>query len=273
MRILLRCNFKNMIKKILLFILLTYCAYSYAGAWVQEKGHWLNILGIAHYTSTQFWDSNGHLQTSPTYTKNEIAEYFEYGLTEKITLGAYLNALRSHTLAAGTQAGSNDNLIFGRFLLWKSDWSALSTQLYVDKLGRAVEFNIPPSNSRFNTGEALLFGTGGKIGKEVNQYWFFGSLLGFIQRYSAGNLLQLNFEGGIKVRNDSVLIMLQNYNTLSVAHLSAPNGTEYNLVTLAPSIVYWLTNNLGVQLGLTQDVYGQNVGKGRAAFTAMWLRA
>ncbi|RDI48733.1 hypothetical protein [Aquicella lusitana] len=255
----------------LIIISIFYCVIAHAGAWVQEKGHGLNIFTVRRYISTQFWTSGGRLQGSPTYAKNEMDDYIEYGLTEKLTLGLYLSALRSHTAAAGTQGGSNNNQFFGRYLLWKSNWSAFSAQFFADALGRAAKFNIPPNN-RFNTGEAILFGTGGRLGRAENRYWFIGTLLGLVQRYSAGNQIQFNLEGGLKFPDSNVVLLLQNYNTFNLDHPTYPQGTGYNLITIAPSVVYWVTKTLGLQLGIAQDIYGQNVGKGRAPFMAGWIQ-
>ena len=66
--------------------------------------------------------------------------------------------------------------------------------------------------------------------------------------------------------------MLQNYNTISMDYPNNPQGVAYNLVTLSPSLVYWFTKVVGLQLGITQDIYGQNVGKGRGLFLSAWLR-
>lgn len=66
--------------------------------------------------------------------------------------------------------------------------------------------------------------------------------------------------------------MLQNYNTVSTDHVDNPQGIEYNLITIAPSVVYWMNRSVAWQIGITQDLYGQNVGKGTSTFLAMWLR-
>ena len=257
---------------IIIIISIVFPTFVYAGAWVQEKGHGLDILTFRRYISTHYWTSSGSLQNSSAYTKYEIGNYLEYGLTEKLTGGLYLSALQSHTSAMGTQRGHNDTEIFGRYLFWKNDWSVFSAQVFADKLGRAVEFNIPAQNSHFNTGEAILFGTSGKFGKETDQYWFFDIMLGLIQRYSAGNQLQFNMDGGWKFHNNKVWLFLQNYNTFSLDRPFYPTGAGYNLVTIAPSLIYWINSVVGVQLGIAQDIYGQNVGKGTSPFIAGWLR-
>lgn len=244
----------------------------YAGAWVQPAGEGLNILTVRRYLSDQYWTPAGRLVSSPTYAKNEIDEYFEYGVTNRLTLALYFSALKSHTSAMGTQGGVNDTKLLGRYLLWKNDSSVFSIQLGANKLGRAAAFNIPPQNSSFNSEESLLIGTSGVLAKNTTNYWFADASFGLIQRYSAGNQLQINLEAGAKFKDDKLWLMLQNYNTFNTDHINYPQGVGYNIMTLAPSILYWPYKRVGLQAGVAQDIYGQNVGKGRAFFLATWIR-
>src|SRR3990167_11079196 len=98
-----------MIRMIIIIVAIFYSATTSAGAWVQAKGHGLNILSLQRYISTHSWSSGGRIQGSPTYAKNQIDEYFEYGLTERLTVGLYFSSLQSHTTAIGTLSGANDH--------------------------------------------------------------------------------------------------------------------------------------------------------------------
>ena len=243
----------------------------YAGAWVESKGKGLVILTGRRYISDQFFTSGGRLISNPTYAKNEIDLYTQYGATVDLTLGAYFSALESHTGNTGTAGGVNDILLFGRYLFWSSGTKVASVQLAADKLGRANTLNIPPQNSSFNTMESVQFGISNKI-PYLPHYWFIDMSTGFIQRYSAGNQLQINLTAGYKMRGETMWFMLQNYNTLDIDHPSYPQGENYHLLTLAPSVVFWINPMISLQAGMTQDFYGQNVGKGRGFFLASWLR-
>ncbi|HEX2549127.1 MAG TPA: hypothetical protein VHM20_04805 [Gammaproteobacteria bacterium] len=261
-----------MIKKVLLFALF-FCTTSltFAGAWVQEKGQGLDILAVRRYESNQFWDSNGNQQSSPVYKKWEISNYIEYGLGDKFTIGFYASALQSHTNAAGTQTGDYDNMLFGRYLVWTGNSKVLSLQAFVDALGSGVQFNIPASNSHLNTGQSVLFGASGQNTRKTVS-WFFGSLVGIVERYNAGNQAQVNFEGGLKFDSDQFWLLMQSFNTMSLDHIANPTGPHYNLYTLSGSAVYWLTKTLGLQVGMSQDVGGKNVGKGTSPFLATWFK-
>ena len=111
------------------------------------------------------------------------------------------------TRAMGTKTGDNDNTILARYLLWSKDSQALSFQVFYDRLGKAVQFNVPPNNSRTNTGEAIIYGLSGKAGKNN---WFFDMALGPVQRYSAGNQVLFNIEAGLKMREDKWWLMFKN---------------------------------------------------------------
>ena len=259
-----------MVKKRLVMCLLlglfTYTS-AHTGAWVRSKGEFLNIATGQYYQSTNYWTTGGHLRSSPIYKKGYGSDYFEYGVTDKFTFGGYFSGLQSNTQANGTQGGGSDNLLLGRFLLWKGESVVVSTQLLIDALGHGAHLNIPPQNGRLNTGEALLIGTGGSSkNKKIN--WFFDSSIGVLQRYGPGDQAQVIFEGGLKLFQDRFWIFIQNWNTIGLA---TPQNGSYNLFTIAPSIVYWPTKKIGLQLGLTQDVYGQNVGEGIGPFAALWL--
>ncbi len=244
---------------------------SYAGAWVMPKGEGLNILTVRRYLSEQYWTPAGRLKSSPTYAKNEIDEYIEYGLTERLTMALYFSAIKSNTSAAGVQGGVNDTKLIGRYLLWSKDSSVLSIQLGANKLGRAASFNIPPQNSSFNSEESILIGTSGELSPKSAQYWFADASFGLVQRYSAGNQLQINLEAGAKFKDERLWVLLQNYNTFSTDHINYPQGSGYNIVTVAPSLLYWPTKKIALQAGIAQDLYGQNVGKGRSYFLATWV--
>ncbi len=261
-------------RKIVLLLWLFYFifpALSYAGAWVQEKGQGLDIFGVRRYESNQFWNSSGDQQSSPVYKKWELSNYVEYGLYDKLTVGFYASGLQSHTNANGTQTGDYDNSLFGRYLMWSGDSKVISFQAFVDALGAGVQFNIPASNSHLNMGQSVLFGASGQNEKKTIS-WFIGSLTGIVERFNAGNLAQINFEGGVKFDDDTFWILMQSFNTLSLDHFDKPSGAPYNLYTLSSSVVYWFTKSIGIQVGMSQDVGGKNVGKGTSAFLAPWFK-
>lgn len=256
---------------IILFLIL-FCMRAYAGAWVEAKGEGLNIFSFSQYENTEYWNTNQNLASSPKYQKYEISDYLDYGLTNNFTVGFLLSGLQSDIAGTETQTGINDQEIFGHYQFWHDDYSVLSTQIFIDYLGNAANFSSfnDEQSSGLNTGEALLYGTGGVLKEDYG--WFVDGLIGTVQRYKNGDQAELNLEAGLKFDKDKVWLMIQNYNTFSLINLSHPSGNNYNLSKISPSLVYWLNPIISIQVGVMQDFYGVNTGKGRAIFASVWTK-
>lgn len=264
-------------KKISIFLIAKFAFFSnilFAGAWVQKKGDALSISVAQYYRSEQYWTPSGRILDAPLYTKGFGSEYIEYGLTDNLTLGGFLSGLQSRDNNFGTATGMLDHLLLGRYQLYRDDDIVISSQIFADYLGKAAQFNIPPQNTNLNTGEFLSVGTSGTIrnqkAEDVN--WFCDASLGLVQRYGPGNQVQLILEAGWKFHSEKFWFFMQSFNTLSTRETSKPTVLAYNLFTIAPSVIIWPTSYLGVQLGATQDIYGQNVGKGTGPFVSIWYK-
>lgn len=257
---------------IIIFILLLASELAFAGAWVQKPCEGLNIFTYRRYLSGQYWTSSGRLTGSPQYAKNEIDEYFEFGLTKRFTIGGYYSALRAREGFHGVRGGSNDHLVLGRYLLWSDDYHALSIQIYVDKFGRAAQFDVPPQNTSYSSGEQIWYGKSGQIKLKKPINWFVDGEIGLVQRYGLNGQISLLLEGGLKFNDDKFWWFLQSYGTIAMTHPSNPHQSDYDLFTVAPSIVYWFNKAFAVQTGIAQDIYGQNVGKGTCPFASIWLK-
>lgn len=251
----------------LFFLLLSTAIF--AGAWTQKRGDVLNILSLHQYRSDQYRTPGGSLQNSPTYRKKEIDEYVELGATDRLTLGFYFSGISAHTTAQGTQNGMNDNQIFARYRVWKNASSVFAIEGYVDRLGQAAQFNVPPQNTKYNTSEQILYGTSGKL---QDYHWFADGMLGLVQRYGLKGQALLNLEAGLKTNDETVWLFLQDYNTFSLSRPGSPQNASYNLITLAPSVLFWMNPSFAIQTGFSDDVYGNNVGQGASIFVACWLK-
>ncbi len=262
-----------MFSKILAFILLLFFFMqdASAGAWVQDPGQGLSISVIKHYVSTHFRTSNGTLTSAPRFAKYEVDQYFEFGVNTNLTLGAYFSGISTHPATPPGITGSNDNEILARYQIWRGKNSVISAQTFADFFGKAASANIPPQNTHVNTGEAILYGTGGSFGKKSSVYWFFDTSNGIIQRYGAGDQAQINLEAGIKLFDQKLWVFLQSYNTLSLVNPTQPKGTNYDQFTLVPSLVYWVKKPFALQAGISQDIYARNLGVGTAPFLAAWF--
>lgn len=259
--------------RILFFLLLMSISESIlAGAWVQKTGEGLNILTYRRYLSAQYWTPSGHLAGSPQYAKTQADNYLEYGLTERLTIGGFYSALRTRTAANGIRGGSMDHLVLARYRLWQNDNNVLSLQVFANKFGRAARFDVPPQNSNYSTYESLWYGRSGQIKTKYPINWFVDGGLGLVQRYGLGGQISLILEGGLKFNDDKFWIFLQNYGIGSLSHLTKPHNSDYNISTIAPSILYWFNKSIALQMGFAQDYYGQNVGKGSCPLLSCWIK-
>lgn len=260
------------LRYLICFFLILLSHLAHAGAWVQKPCEGLSITILRRYLSAQFWTSSGHLTGVPQYAKNEADQYIEFGLTKYVTIGGYYSTLRTRTPTNGIRGGSMDHLFLARFLLWNDDYSALSLQFQADKYGRAAAFDIPPQNTGYSTGEFIWYGKGGKLKTKYPTNWFVDGCIGLVQRYGLHGQVSIILEGGLKFNDEKFWIFLQNFNTISLYHPSGPRRSDYNLLTIAPSIIYWVKKPIGLQLGFAQDFYGKNVGKGTCPFVACWIK-
>jgi hypothetical protein len=68
---------------------------AWAGAWLQDKGHYYSATRLGNLVSTSFWDRSGVRQPSPCkYSKDELGQYLEWGHSDQYTL-----SINSHLTA------------------------------------------------------------------------------------------------------------------------------------------------------------------------------
>lgn len=256
-------------------ILILFFIYSHtvlAGAWVQEKGKGLNILAYQDYFSNQFWSPGGSLQNATDYKKHYVSNFLEYGLTDKTTIGLFISAFHVRNFFTGNHTVGEAKSVFLRTELYKSNYSVISLEAFFNALGPGARVDIPPQNSDLNTGQAIQFGTSGRILNRKNDFWFADVSLGLVQRYGPGSQARIIAQGGLKYLDDKLWFMLQSFNTFNTKRVGKPIFLEYNLFTLGPSVLWKVSDNYRVQLGYYFDVYGQNVGKGSAPFISLWYQ-
>jgi hypothetical protein len=259
------------IKKILILVLTisSFITLCFAGAWIQPKGKGLNILTTDYYLSDKFRNSRGVLEDGSNYKKLTLSNFLEYGASKRLTLGFYFSSIWVRSDFISPTSALDGRKIFARYEIYSAGSAVVSVEGAANFLGPGARVDVPPKNSSLNTSESIQYGTSGTL-KALSGHWFFDSSIGIIQRHGAGTLLQLIAQGGLKLKNDKLWFFLQDYNTFSARNIASPSGVNYNLVTIVPSILYWVTNKTSLQLGYRDDIYGQNVGVGHAVFLSLW---
>jgi hypothetical protein len=258
-------------------LLLAQSSISQAGAWLEPKGQWLFIPAAKFYFSSHYWDQNKNLQPTTNYHLYEFNPYFEYGLTNNFTIG--INPFVRHADKNQDKTGWHltDIELLTRYLLWKNDWQVFSTQLSFNFTTRH-DFShdltppfLPPtlSDAQDFLKWRLLYGLGGELG-QCNYYL---NLEAGIQRNfnGASDQLQGDLTLGWKSPGEKLEILLKSTNSFSLHNKRAIIAPDYSLSTISPSVIWWMTKNVGLQLGVNQDIYGYNVGKGTAPFVALFI--
>ena len=102
---------KNSIQKIVFFLLLTFLAapsVSTAQAWAKSKGAGFYKLDYSVIQATDVYDKTGEVVPFRTLTNHTTSFYGEYGITNKLTVMAYIPFFVRNTVNAtkGAQTGN-----------------------------------------------------------------------------------------------------------------------------------------------------------------------
>lgn len=106
-----------------------------AGAWTREQNQYLLVLPVEYATATDQFDENGDKVDRLRFDQVQVAPYFEFGLTDTLTIGAQpkYRWVRQE-LPDGNDVenrGFAEVDIFARYRLWGEDAAALSVQALV----------------------------------------------------------------------------------------------------------------------------------------------
>lgn len=270
---------KNILWVCLVFILNVFpTSIIYAAAWLQPKGTLLTIATNQAYNACDFWNQQGELQSGPCFFQYAFAPYFEYGALEKFTM--IVNPV-FNTFNQGSQAvpfGFENIFLAGRYSLFRKDWTELSVQLGYNEPIRTSLFGSSATstyaiiNRMAYLDARILYGTGGPTNKEQTNTWYADSELGFDPNFSgASDELKINFMVGWKTLNGQLVFEVQEWNTIKTSAPISNAYPNYNLFTFMGDITYWFVPGVvGLQVGLQQDLYGTNIGRGTAPVINLW---
>lgn len=258
----------KLIPKCAVVILCVWAMNAHAGAWVQKKDAVLMINRIDWYVSTHAFDKHRHLHHAPRDRELQINPYFEYGVTERLTVGA--NPLFDDVDSTNSEAGLEDLEIFGRYLLWANDYSVVSTQMLLKFPGNVAGVT---GARQFDFEWSLLGGTGGRVTRFPNNFWFLDVAGRIRKRFgSPADEIHLDWIVGLKTMHERLWYLIKQSNTIGLHNPSNRRGLNYDLNTIEPSVLYWVKRDIGLQFGVKQDFYGRNIGVGTAGFFALWLQ-
>ena len=253
-----------------------------AAAWLQPKGDRLIIGNVQQYTSCQYWDINGHLQHGSCFRQFSVNPYVEYGADTKLTLLLSPNFNEFSQSGQKVPFGFENSIIGGRYSLWQKDWSTLSTQLEYNQPIRTGSFGDSTTasssyaliNRQRYLDARLLFGTGGTFDKQLENTWYADFEGAYQENFNgAADEFHVDMMLGWKTLGGRLIFELQELNSITLNNPRNATVPNDNLITLMPNVIYWFElNSWALQLGVSQDVYGTNIGQGTAPFAAIWLK-
>ncbi|MGE0753826.1 MAG: hypothetical protein AB7L92_01550 [Alphaproteobacteria bacterium] len=249
---------------------------AFAGAWTQPEGRMQAIFNHWYYHADERFSNSGQNSNQLTYQKFDINPYFEYGLTDSITLGTNLSLQRVHQkVADGSWAnwGVGDSEFFARFKLWQQDGWAISAEPLVKLPSPGSLLDQPPIGS--DNADAAMKLAGG-YGFDAFGYSHYIS--GDVQyRYRFGdpeNQLRFEFTAGMHVAPQwelmPQLLIVQRTKDPAVAAFTQTSADDYNLTKLQISAVYHYRDDVAFQLGAFSHIDGKNVSGGEGALFAVW---
>lgn len=248
----------------------------FAAAWVLPKGSALLIANTEWYYNNRFWNINGDLISGPAFNQLSLNPYFEYGLTDNLTIGenTFFRQVWRQDVNTGMELG--DSEFFGRYRFWHNSYSVFSGQFGFNLPWVHPLFFISPlpptvSNGQYWIEGRLLYGIGGALPKLANSSWFLDFEAGYQPNYN-GAADQVNTEVvcGWKSPAEKWTVTLKEYNIFTMHNQTVLNAPNYNLATIEPGILYSITKEISLEVGVYQDFWGTNVGKGTQPFVALW---
>lgn len=255
----------------------------FAGAWTANKGGFYEKASFNFYYADKTFDRDGNrrnLSDRGEFTDYNLSNYFEYGLTDSLTV---LNSLsykwleNDNDLSRATAHGIGDVDLGARYRLYRSDAvGVLSTQLLV-KIPGGYDRNdpLPMGNDQYDTELRLLYGR--SLYPKLPGY----ANLEIGYRLRAGDpsdelryLIEIGFDLGRNFFTRAKLDGIYSIDNGSKVDGSGnPTTTNnFDLGKLDLTLGYQINPAMGVELGYRPDLYGQNTAAGANYSVALYFK-
>ena len=243
---------------------------AFAGAWVLPVGDAYFDQRFSYYRSSEFYDAEGDLHPQEPYQKLETGSYYEYGVLDRLSIGANLLLDRVQQDRAAQQSENivlSDPELFATYQWWKSDNLALSIQPVLKLPSQShSEEPAPQSGSTSLDGElALLAG----YGFEWQDNWHYvEARLGY--RHRRDEALNDQFRADLTLGYrffEHWLATTSLYSTWATrtptaATFSESNNQDYNLLKTEALLHFVLDDKRRVYAGTFYHMSGHNTGAG-----------
>ena len=244
-----------------------------ASPWNRDRGELLTISRYGYYEAEGASLGPAGEARDRRFTQSSSDLYVEWGVSDRVMAGGKLSyvwqgldgALPNGARAGDALSGFAEASVFTQVALHRGDGVALSVM---------ASASLPTETiSRIGTDRAFARdGAGGiavllgasrgpafaslRTGPEVS----FGQDTDFLRTEASG---------GVHA-SDRVLLLAELFDTRSLGG-GAPEGVDYDLTQLAPSLVLLVRERWRLQLGGTVDLSGRNVDLGTGAFVSLWV--
>ena len=225
-------------------------------------------------TRAEYYAADGEfLLSTPTedrFERYETRNFIEYGLSEKITLGAtvvYGASTVRNEVESRTDRGFSEIEGFVQHQLFATARSVGSVRIAGLAPARFdtgappdVQSEGPAIEARFLYGRTL---TDGPV------KLFAAAEIGYQHRIAAAaDQTRLDVTLGFEPTK-RVLLLLQSFNTRSVRN-EDPGGNDFDIYKIAPSIVVRLRERWAVQGGVVHEYAGRNISTGDTFHLGLW---
>ncbi|MFV3075280.1 hypothetical protein [Niveispirillum fermenti] len=241
-------------------------AAALAGAWPQAPGTVEVIAGSAYSVSDSGFDGREG-GASPKYRKLEVAPLISWGWRPDtiLSLQPAWQWVKADRPGGGADSGAGlaDAEIALRQVVWRGDGDVFSVQpLLRVPLGYDNDDQPPLGSGKVDAELRGLYGYGFDGG-------FLDAQFGWRQRGGpAADELRLDLTLGWRPDADW-LLLAQSFNAVSIGAPGAGYG-DVRRYKMQLSAVRRLTDDLGLQVGLSKAIGGENAGGERMALLALW---
>lgn len=247
-------------------------AAAQAGAWLQKEGDGQVITTLRIYTTDRYFDSEGEKSKILPFSKTEVAPYFEYGLSDKVTLGGEVDfaSANSHSPRFDdiTSSQFGYGTLFARSYLLKGSDYVLSIEpgvTFPASLGADLtsDGDHPIPELKLDFGYSF---------KHRGLDHFVDLSMKYRYRGLGPNLNDmLKTEATLGYRLTSDIMALAQVSDEQT--LGNPDGLgNYNLVKPEISVLYDYSSDFSHQLGAFSNIYGQNTGAGYGFAYSLWYK-
>lgn len=255
---------------LLFFSLSIISTSSSASPWARTDGEIL-IISRAEYFSTDLTPANVG-EPIGQFQRLESNNYFEYGLTESVTIGGkaiYGTTWLNNAAVSQSQSGFSELEGFGQYQILRSNKHAVSIRVAAatpvqlqsgartSLMGKGVDLDFSALYGRDLLFKPVKIFTAAELGYRKN-----------IGENADQIRTQITF--GIEPHR-RVLVLVEAFGTMSMQN-HQKDGADFDIVKLQPSLVIKATERWSIQAGLNREVAGRNLELGRTFFIGLWSR-